>query len=328
MDFADYESIGEINGFIHTPGEHDVLFGRGGAINSHEGNIMFRRVVNEEKEAYFRANKTDKPKIAYRVVEIIRNLDPPGRFLAPVNETDKNYKKDGRILWYDVGTKKARAKASQCLRERARFEQEWGDRKDSIDKKVLFSDPSTTAINSPNGNRSYESPIPSISVIPDSFRHDVAAKKLNPRGNLHFSYPSNWTNDNHNHKYYSAQYERPPSRMPVPKQSYYTPNFRRDEHFHTSQMSCKNNVSANSIGGSNDTVESIDQITSYNSWIGSFCSLESHLIDTSMTFSSPGEETGTIDFSHQEKFAPVAPVYVCSSSSTMSELTYQSEHEM
>ncbi len=49
----------------------------------------------------------------------MRNLSPPGRFLAPLHEADKNCKDvDGKILWYDVGDKKARAKASQCLREK------------------------------------------------------------------------------------------------------------------------------------------------------------------------------------------------------------------
>lgn len=108
------------NDIIMHPGKHDVLFGRGGAINQHVGNIMFRRVVNEQKEDYFNAPKSDKPKIARRVVNIVRNLmNPPGRFLAPLNDSDKNSKdKEGRILWYDVGDKKARAKASQCLREK------------------------------------------------------------------------------------------------------------------------------------------------------------------------------------------------------------------
>jgi hypothetical protein len=52
-------------------------------------------------------------------VDIIKRLDPPGRFLAPVKDSDRNCKqKDGSILWQDVGDKKARAKASQCLREK------------------------------------------------------------------------------------------------------------------------------------------------------------------------------------------------------------------
>ncbi len=42
-----------------------------------------------------------------------------GRFLAPNSDSDKNCKeKDGSIVRHDVGDKKARAKASQCLREK------------------------------------------------------------------------------------------------------------------------------------------------------------------------------------------------------------------
>ena len=65
-----------------------------------------------------KAPKSDKPKVAHRVVQIIFALDPPGRFLAPLREEDRNCKNKETILWYDVGYKKARAKASQCLRER------------------------------------------------------------------------------------------------------------------------------------------------------------------------------------------------------------------
>ena len=80
---------------------------------------MFRRIVNENKEDYFRAQKSDKPWIAERVVQIVRNLDPPGRFLSPVDAAYKNCKrKNLGILWRDVGGKKAKAKASQCLREK------------------------------------------------------------------------------------------------------------------------------------------------------------------------------------------------------------------
>ena len=47
------------------------------------------------------------------VVVMWRGLDPPGRFLT---KTDANQGDDS--LWHDVGDKKAREKASQCLRER------------------------------------------------------------------------------------------------------------------------------------------------------------------------------------------------------------------
>jgi len=51
--------------------------------------------------------------VAREVVQIWRGLSPPGRFLAQ----DKSSGGDNG-LWNDVGDKKAREKASQCLRER------------------------------------------------------------------------------------------------------------------------------------------------------------------------------------------------------------------
>lgn len=47
------------------------------------------------------------------VVQIWRALDPPGRFLTKTDASQGD-----ESLWHDVGDKKAREKASQCLRER------------------------------------------------------------------------------------------------------------------------------------------------------------------------------------------------------------------
>jgi len=98
---------------IDYPGMNDVMCGRGGGTNNHIGNIRFRQLVNEHKLRYLAASKVDKPKVAMEVVQIWRALDPPGRFLT---KTDASQGDDS--LWHDVGDKKAREKASQCLRER------------------------------------------------------------------------------------------------------------------------------------------------------------------------------------------------------------------
>lgn len=79
---------------------------------------MFRIIVDEQRPFYFAASKSDKPLVALRVVQMIRKLDPPGRFLAPMRDSKRNLVKGDHVVWYDVGNKKARAKASQCLRER------------------------------------------------------------------------------------------------------------------------------------------------------------------------------------------------------------------
>mmetsp|Transcript_37111 Transcript_37111/g.42343 ORF Transcript_37111/g.42343 Transcript_37111/m.42343 type:complete len:376 (-) Transcript_37111:199-1326(-) len=98
---------------IDYPGMNDVMCGRGGGTNHHIGNIRFRQLVNEQKLRYLAASKVDKPKVSTEVVQIWRALNPPGRFLT---KTDASKGDDS--LWHDVGDKKAREKASQCLRER------------------------------------------------------------------------------------------------------------------------------------------------------------------------------------------------------------------
>lgn len=101
---------------ITSPGPHDILCGRGGGTNAHPGNIKFRKLVAAHKLKYLAASKSDKPGVAREVVKEWRNLNPPGRFLAKMEESPEN--PDKKAVWYDVGDKKAREKASQCLRER------------------------------------------------------------------------------------------------------------------------------------------------------------------------------------------------------------------
>jgi hypothetical protein len=105
---------------ITKPGEHDVLLGRGGGTNNHTGNIKFRKVVNEHKMRYLACNKVDKPKVARDVVLLWRKMSPPGRFLSRGDDSKKGpgSVSDSQNKWYEVEDKKAREKASQCLRER------------------------------------------------------------------------------------------------------------------------------------------------------------------------------------------------------------------
>lgn len=98
---------------IDHPGMNDVMCGRGGGTNNHIGNIRFRQLVNGHKLRYLAATKSEKPMVSREVVTIWRSLVPPGRFLKQQTSADG---KSG--LWSDVGDKKAREKASQCLRER------------------------------------------------------------------------------------------------------------------------------------------------------------------------------------------------------------------
>lgn len=298
METLGFTSADEDGGIIFKPGKNDVLFGRGGAINSHEGNITFRRVVNEQKDAYFKASKTEKPKIAIKVVQIIRALSPPGRFLAPISETDKNCTKNSSILWHDVGFKKARAKASQCLRERERYEHKVKMLESLKQTHNQTLDPNAfTHSISRNGTHRHRDH--SSLDIPDSLIYSSMMVDLSPITNRRTNLAPTTTTDYYMPKLqcYSS-HETPISQMPG--QSYSD---------HTNEM----------FGNHKDP----GHVSSCSSWIGSFCSLESHLIDTSMSFSSHEIDPQKCCDSRKEAL----PSYVRSSSSMMSDITYQSEYE-
>lgn len=95
---------------IKEPHDNDVLYGRGGGTNHHDGNKRYRKLVEERKVDYVNSKRLDKPLVALDIIRSWRAQDPPGRFLK-LNE--------GTGLWHDVGDKKAREKTSQALREKA-----------------------------------------------------------------------------------------------------------------------------------------------------------------------------------------------------------------
>ncbi|KAL3808080.1 hypothetical protein ACHAXA_006842, partial [Cyclostephanos tholiformis] len=94
-----------------TPHHNDVLCGRGGTVNAHPGNEQYRKFVDQKKRLYLTARfKREKRLISSKIVDEIRNLDPPGRFLLKDANSD---------VWRDIGDEKARDKTSQSLRENA-----------------------------------------------------------------------------------------------------------------------------------------------------------------------------------------------------------------
>lgn len=99
-------------------GINDVMCGRGGGTNNHIGNIRFRQLVNGHKLRYLAATKSEKPMVSKEVVTIWKGLRPPGRFLMQEKKKSDNGTTVMTGKWYDIGDKKAREKASQCLRER------------------------------------------------------------------------------------------------------------------------------------------------------------------------------------------------------------------
>eukprot|EP00980_Cylindrotheca_fusiformis_P020769 scaffold7755_cov104-Cylindrotheca_fusiformis.AAC.14 len=130
---------------VDDPNVNDVLCGRGGSINSHAGNEHFRQLVEKRKRVYLTARfKREKRLIASSIVTEIRELDPPGRFLARKGGKDHGY-------WYDIGDEKARDKTSQALREnapsiRAEIETEINQQRQELKQK---SDEKDTSGNAP-----------------------------------------------------------------------------------------------------------------------------------------------------------------------------------
>ena len=95
---------------IVTPHDHDVLSGRGNYVNYHVGNEHFRSLVKKHKIAYVACPKPEKGRFSTIIVDEVRSLDPPGRFLKQDPKTK---------LWQDIGDKKSLDKTRQALREGA-----------------------------------------------------------------------------------------------------------------------------------------------------------------------------------------------------------------
>ena len=104
-----YPAGTQLKGIV-TPHEHDVLSGRGNFVNYHTGNEHFRSLVKKHKIAYVACPKPEKGRFSKVIVDEIRSMDPPGRFLKQ-NQATK--------LWEDIGDKKSLDKTRQALREGA-----------------------------------------------------------------------------------------------------------------------------------------------------------------------------------------------------------------
>jgi hypothetical protein len=134
-------------GPIAEPNVNDVLCGRGGRINSHRGNVRFRDIINSKKSIYLAptTKKLEKAHIAAGIVNDIRSMDPPGRFLK---------EEKGTGMWYDIGDAKAIKKTGQALREdapeiRPAIDVEGGSSGDEKKQKAKARSPQV----SPHGQR-------------------------------------------------------------------------------------------------------------------------------------------------------------------------------
>jgi len=91
---------------VTEPKDVDVLCGRGGKVNKHHGNIVYRRVVDYNKQFYQSVHKRNRILVSQSIVEAIRNHG--GRFLI-MGQKGKT--------WIPIDFKKAVQKTSQALRE-------------------------------------------------------------------------------------------------------------------------------------------------------------------------------------------------------------------
>ncbi len=112
-------SLNRKDALTNDPNCNDVLCGRGGRIAKHPGNIYFRELVNAHRALYVSKDtkKSDKARIAAKIVETIRNLDPPGRFLMETKTLSAENGFCSSSVWIDIGDDRARKKTAQAMRE-------------------------------------------------------------------------------------------------------------------------------------------------------------------------------------------------------------------
>lgn len=104
--------------------DHDVLSGRGAFVNGHIGNSRLRTLALERKAQFDSGNYTEKRSLATEIVQIIRALKPPGRFLKKVTpkpgsekDSDKDAAKALEDGWEELSEEKAIHKACQVMRD-------------------------------------------------------------------------------------------------------------------------------------------------------------------------------------------------------------------
>lgn len=88
----------------------DIVCGRGAPTNYHYGNQVFKEVVEEYQTKYLCAKRSDKPHIAMKIFDIVK--ESGARFV-------KRDKAAGRFCWVEIDRKGAYDKICQALREGA-----------------------------------------------------------------------------------------------------------------------------------------------------------------------------------------------------------------
>lgn len=92
---------------------NDVICGRGSPSCIHTGNLAFKRVIKKYEMEYLCSKRSDKPKIALKLLEVFRGKGM--RFVKREREPPDN----GRFVWVEIDDKQAYEKICQSLREGA-----------------------------------------------------------------------------------------------------------------------------------------------------------------------------------------------------------------
>lgn len=95
-----------------------VLCGRGGGINKHVGNMIYRRIVEYNKAIYRQVPKRQRMLVSQSIVETI--LKEGGRFLQDQQQKGAPKNSGGASsVWIEISSRRAVQKTSQALRERS-----------------------------------------------------------------------------------------------------------------------------------------------------------------------------------------------------------------
>lgn len=99
------------------PNEHDILCGRGVNIAQHAGNERFRALVQARHDADYCHSYTtsEKRAVAEDIINHLRQLVPPGRFLKRPGRSKNSRGLDGP--WEELSEKEAIKKTCQALRD-------------------------------------------------------------------------------------------------------------------------------------------------------------------------------------------------------------------
>lgn len=87
----------------------DIVCGRGAPTNFHYGNQIFRELVQDYQTSYLCARRSDKPRIAMKLLDVVKSRG--ARFVRRQKVTG------GRCDWVEIGDKGAYEKVCQALRE-------------------------------------------------------------------------------------------------------------------------------------------------------------------------------------------------------------------